>query len=183
MTEEKLREVYNQYYRLVMKAAYDVLRDFDDSQDVCQEVFHKLIQKWDKVCPEDYQGWLAVTARRKALDFLKKSYRKYEMTVLEQPYENGKGENAEKLIYHRETTTGEDLLDTIIKREFTTEFMDRLYARNPQWHEIMMMHVYEQATDAEMAAALGLTIENLRVKKHRMNKWIEETYGDKYNDI
>jgi len=47
----------------------------------------------------------------------------------------------------------------------------------------MTMQVYEQATDAEMAAALGLTIENLRVKKHRMNKWIEKTYGDKYEDI
>ena len=151
MTEEKLREVYDKYYRLVMKAAYDVLKNFDDSQDVCQEVFHKLIQKWNKVSPEDYAGWLALTARRKALDFLKKSYRKHEMTV--------------------------------IKREFTTEFMDRLYARNPQWHEIMTMQVYEQATDAEMAAALGLTIENLRVKKHRMNKWIEKTYGDKYDDI
>ena len=61
--------------------------------------------------------------------------------------------------------------------------MDRLYARNPQWHEIMTMQVYEQATDAEMAAALGLTIENLRVKKHRMNKWIEKTYADKYDEI
>ena len=144
MTEEKLREVYDKYYRLVMKAAYDVLKNFDDSQDVCQEVFHKLIQKWNKVSPEDYAGWLALTARRKALDFLKKSYRKHEMTVLEQPCENGKGEHAEKLIYHREATTGEDLLDAIIKREFTTEFMDRLYARNPQWHEIMTMQVYEQ---------------------------------------
>lgn len=84
MTEEKLREVYDKYYRLVMKAAYDVLKNFDDSQDVCQEVFHKLIQKWNKVSPEDYAGWLALTARRKALDFLKKSYRKHEMTVLEQ---------------------------------------------------------------------------------------------------
>ena len=98
MTEEKLREVYDKYYRLVMKAAYDVLKNFDDSQDVCQEVFHKLIQKWNKVSPEDYAGWLALTARRKALDFLKKSYRKHEMTVLEQPCENGKGEHAEKLI-------------------------------------------------------------------------------------
>jgi len=26
MTEEKLREVYDKYYRLVMKAAYDVLK-------------------------------------------------------------------------------------------------------------------------------------------------------------
>ena len=28
MTEEKLREVYDKYYRLVMKAAYDVLKNF-----------------------------------------------------------------------------------------------------------------------------------------------------------
>ena len=33
MTEEKLRELYSQYYRLVMKAAYEVLHDFDYSQD------------------------------------------------------------------------------------------------------------------------------------------------------
>lgn len=65
MTEEKLREVYDKYYRLVMKAAYDVLKNFDDSQDVCQEVFHKLIQKWNKVSPEDYAGWLALTAQKK----------------------------------------------------------------------------------------------------------------------
>lgn len=125
MTEEKLREVYDKYYRLVMKAAYDVLKDFDDSQDVCQEVFHKLIQKWNKVSPEDYAGWLALTARRKALDFLKKSYRKHEMTVLEQPCENGKGEHAERLIYHREATTGEDLLDAI----YQAGIHDRIYGQ------------------------------------------------------
>ena len=45
MTEEKLREVYDMYYRLVMKAAYDVLKNFDDSQDVYKKVFHKQIQK------------------------------------------------------------------------------------------------------------------------------------------
>ena len=39
MTEEKFREIFRQYYRLVMKAAYCVLYDADLSQDICQETF------------------------------------------------------------------------------------------------------------------------------------------------
>ena len=70
MTEEKLRELYSQYYRLVMKAAYEVLHDFDYSQDICQEVFTKLAVKFDEVRPEQYSQWLATVARRKALAFL-----------------------------------------------------------------------------------------------------------------
>lgn len=76
MTEEKLREVYDKYYRLVMKAAYDVLKDFDDSQDVCQEVFHKLIQKWNKVSPEDYAGWLGINCSKKGVGFPQKKLSK-----------------------------------------------------------------------------------------------------------
>lgn len=49
MTEEKFREIFRQYYRLVMKAAYCVLFDADLSQDICQETFLKFLEKVDIV--------------------------------------------------------------------------------------------------------------------------------------
>lgn len=49
MTEEKFREIFRQYYRLVMKAAYCVLFDADLSQDICQETFLKFLEKVDTV--------------------------------------------------------------------------------------------------------------------------------------
>lgn len=46
MTEEKFREIFRQYYRLVMKAAYCVLYDTDLSQDICQETFLTFWKRW-----------------------------------------------------------------------------------------------------------------------------------------
>lgn len=64
MTEEKFREIFRQYYRLVMKAAYCVLFDADLSQDICQETFLKFLEKVDTVDKTRYAEWLTVCARR-----------------------------------------------------------------------------------------------------------------------
>lgn len=45
MTEEKFREIYHQYYRLVNKVIFSVLHDADFSEDVCQEVFLSFLEK------------------------------------------------------------------------------------------------------------------------------------------
>ena len=175
MTEEKLRELYSQYYRLVMKAAYEVLHDFDYSQDICQEVFTKLAVKFDEVRPEQYSQWLATVARRKALDFRKKNYQQHEFMLLdgqEEDEENLAGvlaETGESQGYH-----SDDTLNRMIRREFTKSFMDALYEKNPEWYDIMSLMVFEEKSNAEIAQELGITIESLRVKKHRMKKWIDQ---------
>lgn len=61
--------------------------------------------------------------------------------------------------------------------------MDDLYEKNPEWYDMMNLMVYEEKTDAEIAQELGITIENLRVKKHRMKKWIDQNYGDRYRSL
>ena len=184
MTEEKLRELYSQYYRLVMKAAYEVLHDFDYSQDICQEVFTKLAVKFDEVRPEQYSEWLATVARRKGLDFRKKNYQQHEFMLLdgqEEDEENLAGvlaETGESQGYH-----SDDTLNRMIRREFTKSFMDALYEKNPEWYDIMSLMVFEEKSNAEIAQELGITIESLRVKKHRMKKWIDQNYGDEYRDL
>lgn len=81
MTEEKFREIFRQYYRLVMKAAYCVLFDADLSQDICQETFLKFLEKVDTVDKTRYAEWLTVCARRKAIDFCKKAYQVHEVVT------------------------------------------------------------------------------------------------------
>ena len=39
MNDERFREIYQQYYGLVKKTAFSVLKDYDFSEDVAQEVF------------------------------------------------------------------------------------------------------------------------------------------------
>lgn len=69
MTEEKFREIYHQYYQLVIKVVYNVLHDKGFSEDICQEVFLAFLEKADSLEEQYYKQWLLVNAKRKAIDF------------------------------------------------------------------------------------------------------------------
>lgn len=74
MTEEKFRKIYRQHYQIVKMVVYSVLRDIDFAEDVSQEVFILFFKKADTIQEEYYKQWLIVNAKRKAIDFCRKSY-------------------------------------------------------------------------------------------------------------
>lgn len=89
MTEEKFHEIYHQYYQLVKKVVYNVLRDEGFSEDVCQEVFLAFLDKADTMEAKYYKQWLLVNGKRKAIDFCRKSYQVHETTAVPSQDENG----------------------------------------------------------------------------------------------
>lgn len=58
MTEEKFREIYRQYYQIVKKVVYSILRDIDFAEDVSQEVFISFFKKAGTIQEEYYKQWL-----------------------------------------------------------------------------------------------------------------------------
>ena len=81
MTEEKFREIYRQHYQIVKMVVYSILRDIDFAEDVSQEVFILFFKKADTIQEEYYKQWLIVNAKRKAIDFCRKSYQVHEVTA------------------------------------------------------------------------------------------------------
>lgn len=81
MTEEKFREIYRQHYQIVKKVVYSILRDIDFAEDVSQEVFMSFLKKANTLQEEYYRQWLIVNAKRKAIDFCRKSYQVHEVTA------------------------------------------------------------------------------------------------------
>ena len=83
MNLSRFNEIYDQYYLMVMKVAYNVLRDYHYAQDICQEVFVLLYLKRDILDEEYIKPWLLVNAKRKAIDLQRKKYYGRECTILE----------------------------------------------------------------------------------------------------
>ena len=88
MNDERFREIYQQYYGLVKKTAFSVLKDYDFSEDVAQEVFLLFSLKEHTLKEEYYRQWLLVNARRKAIDFCRKAYQVHEVTASMSPDED-----------------------------------------------------------------------------------------------
>ena len=182
MNDERFREIYQQYYGLVKKTAFSVLKDYDFSEDVAQEVFLLFSLKEHTLKEEYYRQWLLVNARRKAIDFCRKAYQVHEITASMSPDEDETNhDNATEWIYgQRQDFFEDEIAHKIMLRELTGKLFQDLANRNSEWYEIMMRTVVEGESPEETARALGISVENLRAKKHRMKEWIKEHYRDDF---
>ena len=67
-------------------------------------------------------------------------------------------------------------------RELTERILEDLEKKNPDWYEIVI-RMYIRGEDAEETArALGISIENLRTKKHRLKMYLTERYKDDFEE-
>lgn len=183
MTEEKFREIYRQYYQIVKKVVYSILRDIDFAEDVSQEVFISFFKKAGTIQEEYYKQWLIVNAKRKAIDFCRKSYQVHEVTA---------GASSEAELFAEEgimwtsnrseeqSSVEEETTQKLVMQEFTGKLLEK---KNSQWYEIVMKMNVEGKGALETARALGISVESLRAKRHRIKVWINKYYRHKFEDL
>lgn len=185
MTEEKFREIFRQYYRLVMKAAYCVLYDTDLSQDICQETFLTFLEKVDTVDKTRFAEWFAVCSRRKAIDYCKKAYQVHEVVTADR----AEKEDTDKMTQKNDSGGkkagyyNDDMAQMIVHKEFTGKILNSLKAKNMDWYEIVMRTYVMGESDEEIVRALGITIGNVRTKRHRMMEWLKQRYQSEYDSL
>ena len=187
MTDEKFREIYHQYYQLLKRVVFKILKDADFAEDICQEVFLLFSEKEETLDEAYYQHWFSVNAKRKAIDFCRKSYQVHEVTTEALSEENAvlQGEGCE---WTSNAGCHEDYFEDrmthkLALQELTGKLFEDLARRNSLWYEIVMRTYVEDQDAEEIARALGISIENLRTKKHRIRAWINENYRDIFEDF
>jgi RNA polymerase sigma-70 factor, ECF subfamily len=77
----RLREAYSRHRNLVYAVALRVVRNPHDAEDVCHDVFVKLMSRTDAEEPTaaTFPAWLACVARNEALDHVRRqSRRRYD---------------------------------------------------------------------------------------------------------
>lgn len=67
---EEYTKLFNKYYPLIFSSIYSKLGNYDESEDICQEVFIRFYQKFDEV--ESPRKWLYGVMRNVIMDHFKK---------------------------------------------------------------------------------------------------------------
>lgn len=172
MKREEFDRMYEQYYRLVIHVAYDILQDYALAQDVCQEVFVKFHEKIEGLDEDKLKGWMLRNAQRKTIDYLRKAYRKHEIPVEEEKVE-------EKLEVEYLT----EIENESSRRAFRGFVLEELKEENPLWHDLMMRVVVDNEPAKEVAADYGITVMNLRMKLSRARRWLYDNYYKNYREL
>lgn len=147
--------------RIYSHALYS-LRDAHDAEDVTQEVFLKLWDKYENIDPEKIGGWLTRVTHNLCIDQSRR--RKAQRNNFGQP-----DHEAVDTLVAVQGGLGDPEHDLHLGQR-QAALLDALETLTPETRSVMIMHYFQDMKLHEIGAALGKSVSALKVQIHRARK-------------
>lgn len=169
MTKENLKQLVDDYERLVFTVCYQLVQDYHEAENLTQETFLSAYLHIDR-CEKEYaRPWLTRIAVNKAKDFLKSAY--HQRVSLEE------SETFERL------PAGEPPPEQfLIEQEGEENIRSTVLSLREPYHHVARMYFLEERSVEEISVALGRPKKTVQTQltraKHLLNQQRKERETD-----
>lgn len=167
MKNKRFTEIYVQYRKLVMKVAYDCLKDTFLAEEISQQVFTAFYEHMDSLRDESIKAWLMITTKNTIVDCVRKQRIRREKAVCLE---------AERCVMEDD----DFFVEHIENGRLTLQILADLQERNQSWYEVVMDICVNEMSQREAAEHLGLTQQVLNAKLYRAKQYIRQKYQNDY---
>ena len=160
--KSKMENLYYTYRGLMLKVAYDILRDFELANDALHTSFLKIVNHLDKIeeisCPKT-KVYMDIVVENVSKNMYNKRKKRYEV-----PLEQVENEIAESI------DIGEAVED-----KMTVEYIYKLIKLlPPMYSEILTLKYTSELTDKQISEILGISTAATRKRLERARKKLIE---------
>lgn len=146
--------LYESYADDVLRVSYFYLGDRQKAEDVCQDVFVRLLTKGPDIQPGHEKAWLLKVALNRCRDMWRAAWVK--RVVLGSPLEMLPAE------------------DNIEHYAAKSDLMETVHALSPAFKEVILLHYYQGFGIAEIARMLDLPEGTISSRLSRARKKLEQ---------
>ncbi|RJP21957.1 MAG: sigma-70 family RNA polymerase sigma factor [Candidatus Omnitrophota bacterium] len=179
--QQAFSELVKRHRRLIYSIAYKITLCEEDSLDVTQDVYLKLVAKLHEYDGAgNFRAWLATITARTAIDFLRKAHHKEESVepiILEELLEQNNKQSQ---------NNPRDQFDRTFQKEKIELAMHHL---SPQQRAILTLRLREEMEPKEIGERMGIAGKQVRTQLHRAICKLKEviqikesTEGQNYNE-
>ena len=161
MTSEKFIELVEQYERFVFTICYQLVRDYQEAQNLAQDTFVSAFGHIDRVSEENLKAWLARIATNKAKDFLKSAYRR-KVSV---------SEDMSELDIVRSEQSPERLY---IDDECAGAIRQTILELKEPYHKVSVLFFLEEKSVDEIAQELGRPKKTVQTQLYRARSKLQK---------
>lgn len=162
MTNESFRQVVEQYQKLVFTVCYQLVRDYQEAENLTQETFLSAYTHIDHCNPSELKPWLSRIAANKAKDHLKSAYvRRVQLAQdgEEQPQ-----------VFQLEPSA-EDLA---ICRDEVRRMEHLIYDLKEPYHQAAVLFFLEDKTIDEIAQRLNRPKKTIQTQIYRAKQLLKQ---------
>ncbi len=149
----QFERLYDQYADDVLRVSYFYLGDRQQAEDVCQDVFVRLLTKGPEIQSGHEKAWLLKVALNRCRDLWRAAWVK--RVVLGSPFDCIPGG------------------DTIAEYTDKTELMETVHMLSPTFKEVVLLHYYQGYGISEIAGMLDVPEGTISSRLSRARKRLE----------
>ncbi len=163
MKTEKFEKFVQQYERLVFTICYQMVRDYQEAQNLTQDTFLSAYTHWEQCISGNYKAWLARIATNKAKDYLKSAYMR-KVSLTDNPDDYG-------------MTTGPPDRE-IISGESAGEIKQLILSLKEPYKKAAEMYFIEEKSINEISEALDRPAKTVQTQLYRAKIILRKQISD-----
>ncbi|QHS21607.1 sigma-70 family RNA polymerase sigma factor [Virgibacillus sp. MSP4-1] len=137
---DDFKVLYERYFQFIYKIVYSILKDREDTSDLCHDLFLEYYRKANSYHPSrgSVKSWLAVRAKSRAIDYI----RKKDRVILK-----------EQLLYQKESTD-QSVEDIALANDDKKQLKEALQHLPPAQRQAIYLNYIESLSHKETAERL-----------------------------
>lgn len=170
MTNEDFRQVVENYQKLVFTVCYQLVKDYQEAQNLTQETFLSAYKHIDRCQVAYLKPWLARIAANKAKDYLKSAYmRKVQLSEdIDADVGIGMTQRGGQQISHSPD-------DIFLEKEEIRQVRDQIYQLKEPYLKVSVLYFLQEKSTAEIAELLDRPVKTVKTQLYRAKNMLKET--------
>ena len=173
---EAFQQLVEKYQTMVINTCYGFLHNYQDAQDVAQEVFievHRSISKFRK--ESKLSTWLYRISANKSLNYIRDNKKKSWFQSLDSLFESDKASNNSQYV----SESPQDILENSEKSEIINRAVDNL-AKNQR--VAFILYKYENLSYKEIALVMKTSLSSVESLLFRAKKNLQKELVNLYKE-
>lgn len=167
--QDAFAEIVDCYKNYVFAIILSFIKDYNDVENVAQEVFLQIYLSLSKYQDDNFKGWIGRITSNKSIDWIRKKKSKFREEVLE---------DNESLIDNLSFSHGETPEVILIEKE-KKESVSKLCKSIPPIYEDVIVKFYLQGKSyEEIALEEGVTVKTIASRLYRARNMLKEKWRE-----
>ena len=172
MTNEDFRQLVESYQKLVFTVCYQLVKDYQEAQNLTQETFLSAYQHIDRCQMAYLKPWLARIATNKAKDYLKSAYMR--RVRLSEDIDADVGVNG-SMGGRGGYATDHSPDDIFLEKEEVQQVKNQIYQLKEPYLKVSVLYFLQEKSAAEIAELLDRPVKTVKTQLYRAKNILKDT--------
>lgn len=167
--QDSFAKIVNLYKNYVFAIILNFIKDYNEVENIAQEVFLQIYISLPKYQDDNFKGWIGKIASNKSIDWIRKKKSKFREEVME---------NSQELVDNANLSNVETPEEILIKKEKQKDLAKLCKSVAPIYEDVIVKFYLQGKSYEEIAKEEKTTVKTIASRLYRGRNMLKEKWRE-----